>query len=149
MAILPGSGTTGSRPRDTHPDFAGDDERVPLTAASSSPLTNLQEPLGSMERPAPRSSENDLNIPRDGRRERVDLASAGRGSRSFTATFAIAAAVLLAAFLIALWLGSNRTDVATAPAGDTTGSTTAPLQQTAPGTGDAGTGAGTPAPASP
>ncbi|WP_421696067.1 hypothetical protein [Aestuariivirga sp.] len=168
MAITPGSTTPGSRQRSSRPEFAGDDERVPLTAASSSPLTNMQEPLGSMDRPVPRNDENDLNLNQDGvtRRAgnlgRTETVGAERGGRSFTTTFAIAAVVLVAAFLIALWLSSNRTDVATAPAGteapiadttapgtanDTTGSTTAPIQQTAPGTGDAGTG--TTAPASP
>lgn len=177
MAITPGTNTPGSRRRDGRSELGDDDGRVPLTAASSAPLTNMQEPLGSMDRPgSSRADENDLNISSDGvtRRTgnlgRTETAStAARGSRSFTTTFAIAAVVLVAAFLIALWLGNNRSDVATAPpanqppladstqpgtgANDTTGST-APIQQTAPGTGDAGgtatgTGAGTPAPASP
>ena len=88
-----------------------------------------------------------------------------RSTRRFTLTFAIAAFILVAAFLVALYLSSNRMDVAIntapqapetntapGPAGGSngvTGSTTAPRpQQVAPGTGDAGTGGNT-APATP
>lgn len=178
MAITPGTNTPGSRRRDGRSELGTDEDRVPLTAASSSPFTNMQEPLGSMDRPvSSRADENDLNISSDGVTRRAgnlgrteSASTAARGSRSFTTTFAIAAVVLVAAFLIALWLGNNRSDIATAPpanqppladstqpgtgASDTTGSTTAPVQQTAPGTGDAGgattgTGTGTTAPATP
>lgn len=153
---------TTPRQRGTRTDITGDDERDTLTP--------MQEPLGSMDNPGSRTSSiNEVNLPpgetvrRTGNLGTVNTpgtsstsstSAARSGSRSFTATFAIAAVVLLAAFLIAIYLGSNRSDVATtgttqAPvadsntgasgSSDTTGSTTvAPSQQTAPGTGDAG-----------
>ncbi len=153
MAITP-----GSRQRGTRTDITGNEDR--------DTLNTMQEPLGSMDRPGPRSSDiNELNLPPGETVRRTgNLGTASdpaattttgrsaRSGRSFTATFAIAAAVLLAAFLIAIYMGSNRSDIATtggmqAPvadsatgtSGDTTGSTTAPSQQqTAPGAGDAG-----------
>lgn len=181
MVNTPGSSTPGPGSR-RRPEFSEDEDRTPLTGASSAPLTSMQEPLGSMDRPAPRrSDDNDLNLASDGTTRRAGnlgrtdtpgTAAPARNSRSFTTTFVIAAIVLVAAFLIAMWIGNNRSDVATGPAStqapvadtttpgttsDTTGSTTAPAPQTAPGTGDAGgtgsttgtgSGAGT-APATP
>lgn len=174
MAITPQTPRRGAR---TDTDITGNDER--------DTLNTMQEPLGSMDRPVSGTSDiNEVNLPpgetvrRTGNLGRSNTPGAStssdvsnRGGRSFTATFAIAAIVLLAAFLIAIYLGSNRSDVATttgttqAPVADsttgttngttpndTTGSTTvAPSQQTAPGTSDAGdttTGGGT-APANP
>jgi hypothetical protein len=129
MAMSPGSRRRGEEPEDQSPD---------------APLNPMQEPLGSMDRPVPRTSDdNDVNLASDGvgRRagnlDRTDTAAA-RG-RGFTTTFAIVAAVLVAAFLVALYLGSNRfndtqapvadTTPGTAPSGDTTGSTTTPETQ--------------------
>lgn len=153
MAITP-----GSRRQDTR---LGSDEQ-------QAPLGTRQDPTDPLERPLPRTgSESDLNLSRDGTTRRTGSpasAYAARDGRSFTTTFVIAAIVLVAAFLIALYVGSSRTNVATnpvnppvaetvpspaAPPSDATGSTTTP-QQTAPGTGDAGSGGtGTTAPANP
>lgn len=148
--------TPGTRPRGTRSDITGNEER--------DTLNTMQEPLGSMDRPGPRTSDlNELNLsPGETVRRTGNLGTtidpagttsgtAARTSRSFTSTFAIAAIVLLAAFLIAIYLGTNPSDIATTggmqppvadtqtgTSGDTTGSTTAPSQQTAPGTGNAG-----------
>lgn len=156
MAISP-----GSRRRDTRTTATGSEDPAPLT--------NMQEPLDPSERPIHRTSDdNDVNLNREGtHREAGNLRTtySTRNGRSFTTTFVIAAIVLVAAFLVALYLGSTRTNVATnptpqAPVADTspnapsttndaTGSTTTPQpQQTAPGTGDAGSGGST-APANP
>lgn len=66
-----------------------------------------------------------------------------RADRGFTTTFAVAAIVLLGAFLVALYLGSRSSDVAS-----TTG-TQAPVTENAPvtGTTNDATGSITPAPA--
>jgi hypothetical protein len=116
----------------------------------------MQEPLGSMDRPVSRTSDdNDVNLGRSP--GTVSGVSRDRG-RGFTTTFAIIAAVLVAAFLVALFLGADRTNEATAPidtqppvaeiapgtADDTTGSTSpAQPQDAAPATGGTGTGTGT------
>lgn len=142
--------TPGSRPRGTRSGLSGDDTRDPLNP--------MQEPLGSMDRPMPATSDiNEVNLPpgetvrRTGNLGTTNAPRASttttREGRSFTATFAIAAVVLLVAFLIALYLGNSGSNVATAPSATTTGdqtgsTTTAPIQQTAPGTGDAGNGTG-------
>lgn len=162
--------TPGSRRRDLRGDVTGDD-RDPLDPST---LLPMQEPVGSMDNPGSRTSSiNEVNLPpgetvrRTGNLGAADqpAATTAREGRSFTATFAIAAVVLLVAFLVAMYMGSNRSDVATtngaqspiadttnggATGNDTTGSTTAPSQQsaptgqtapqqqTAPGTGDAG-----------
>ena len=149
----------GSRRSDTRNTVSGDPDPTPLNP--------MQEPLGSMERPISRTSDdNDVNLSSDGtRRTAGNLGTTGKRGRGrgFTTTFAIIAAVLVAAFLIALYLGSDRTNEATAPTttpppvaeapattDDTTGSTTtAPSQESAPATGTTGTGSGTTAPASP
>lgn len=146
--------TPGSRRRS---DITGDDR---------DPLTPMQEPLGSMDNPGSRTSNiNEVNLPPGETVRRTGAfgtanqpASTARNGRSFGTTFAIAAVVLLVAFLVAMYLGNNRSDVATTNGtqspiadttnggngSDTTGSTTtAPSQQTAPGTGDAGGSAGT------
>lgn len=157
--------TPGSRRRETRTDITGDDRDT---------LTPMQEPLGSMDNPGSRTSDiNEVNLaPGEtvrrtgnlGGTSRTPTSTTERGGRSFTATFAIVAVVLLAAFLIAMYLGNNRSDVATdtggmqAPVADSetatgdeaTGSTTTPPPQTAPGSGDAGSGnTGTTAPANP
>jgi len=153
--------TPGSRRRDTRLDITGDDRDN---------LTPMQEPLGSMDNPGSRTASiNEVNLPpgetvrRTGNLGTSNIPgsstpASARSGRSFTATFAIAAIVLLVAFLIALYLGSNRSNMATAPStqapvadtttgttnnNDTTGSTTTPSQQTAPGTGNAGSGGAT------
>lgn len=147
----------------------GSRRRDPQGTGNPAPLGSMQEPMDTPEAPVSRTSDdNDLNLNHEGTHRRagnLDTTYSTRNGRSFTTTFVIAAVVLLAAFLIALYLGSSRTNVATnpspqAPVADTspgtaggttdaTGSTTAPKpQQTAPGTGDAGTG-GTTAPANP
>jgi len=145
--------TPGPRRRET---IAGgrDDDRDTLTP--------MQQPLGSMDRPGSRTSNlNEVNLPpgETARRtgnpstaERPPSDTAARGGRSFVSTFAIAAVVLLVAFLIAFYMGTNRNDLATGTGtinppvadsnstttpDDATGSTTAPAPQTAPGTGDA------------
>lgn len=67
-----------------------------------------------------------------------------RPDRGFTTTFAIAAIVLLGAFLVALYLGSRSSDVATNPDNQT------PVTENAPATGTTtndATGSTTPAPA--
>ena len=144
MAMSP-----GSRRRDNR---TTDDPQDPAS------LNPMQEPLGSMDRPISRTSDdNDLNISSNGTgRTAGNLGRTGtvdnrRSSSGFMTTFAIIAAILVAAFLIALYVNSDRTNVATTPSttGDTTGSTTpatppATTQDTAPATGDTGnTGTGT------
>lgn len=57
-----------------------------------------------------------------------------RADRGFTTTFAIAAIVLLGAFLVALYLGSRSSDVASNPDNQT------PVTQNAPATGTGSTG---------
>lgn len=154
MALSPGSRRRGTT--------TGDEPHDPA-------LNPMQEPLGSMDRPIPRTSDdNDVNLAGDGTRgtsytSATTSRTDGRG-RGFTTTFAIIAAVLAAAFLVALYLGSEGTNQATAPTGtqppvadsapgtadDTTGSTTPaqPPQDGGAGTGT-GTGGGTTAPANP
>lgn len=135
MAITP-----GSRGRETRTDFT-DEERDTLNP--------MQEPLGSMDRPGRRARDDVNAAPGEAVRS-----TATRRGRTFTTTLAIAAAILLAAFLVTLYIGSNRSKLATgtggtqapiadsttgsATGGDATGSTTVPTQKTAPGTGDVG-----------
>ena len=150
--------TPGSRRRETRTDIAGEDRNT---------LSSMQQPLGSMDRPG--SSTNDTNevnlAPNDPVRRtgNLDTTNTTRGAtmertgRSFTATFAIVAAVLVVAFLLALYFGSNRSNMATAPAttqapvattgagttNDMTGSSTTPSPQKAPagnGAADSTTG---------
>lgn len=160
MAISP-----GSKQRDTRTTVPSDQ---PLDPASLNPM---QEPLGSMDRPIHRSSDdNDVNLSSRGTgRTAGNLGTTGTAEQrrsGFTTIIAIVAVVLLAAFLVTLYLNTDRNNVATTPAetqapvagsgpdttGDTTGSTTppippAPAQDTAPATGS--TGSGTTAPATP
>ena len=105
------------------------------------PLGNMQEPLGSMDRPISRTSDNnDVNISSSGTgRTTGNLGTTPDRARGFGATFAIIAAVLVAAFLIALYLGNNRTNTASAP-----GTTQAPVAETSPGTSNDTTGSTTP-----
>lgn len=155
--------TPGSRRRETRTDMTEDDRDT---------LTPMQEPLGSMDYPGSRTSSiNEVNLPpgetvrRTGNLGTTNSSGApttGRDGRSMTTTFAIAAVVLLAAILFALFLGNNRSDVATGTSGtpapvadsvttpgtDTTGSTTTPPPQTSPGSDDAETGTTAP-PANP
>ena len=155
--------TPGSRRRDTRTDITGDERDT---------LTPIQEPLGSLDRPRSSTSDvNDVNLASGetvrrtgnlGTANAQRASTADRGGRSFTATFAIAAVVLLVAFLIALYLGNNSRDVATTGgnqspiadttnggnANDTTGSTTTPPQQNAPAGGTTG-GSNTTPPANP
>jgi hypothetical protein len=143
----------------------------PQDETSKAPLNPMQEPLGSMDRQIPRTSDdNDVNIAADGAGRSADNLGRTPGTlergRGFTTTFAVVAAILVVALLVALYLGSGRSNQATAPAdsqppvaestpgttgatGDTTGSTTpAAPQETAPA-GGTGTGTGTTAPATP
>lgn len=151
--------TPGPRRRETRTDVTGDD-RVTVNP--------MQVPPGSMDRPGLRTNDiNESNLPPgdkvgpSGNRGTAPRnPSVERGGRSFSATFVIAGAVLVAAFLIALYIGNNQSDVATinstqSPIADTTnsdrtidttGSTSTPLPQTPPGTSDAGN---TTAPANP
>jgi hypothetical protein len=144
--------TPGSRRRETRTDITGEDRNT---------LSNMQQPLGSMDTPGSSTSDvNEVNLgPTETARRTGNLGATNtsrgvtpdRSGRSFTATFAIVAAVMVVAFLLALYLGNNRSDVATAPAttqapvaatgtgttDDTTGSTSMPSTQTAPGSGAA------------
>lgn len=146
MAMSP-----GSRRPDKRTTVSGDEPQ------DTAPLNPMQEPLGSMDRPIPRTSDdNDVNLNSSGtHRAAGNLGRTGtpdRGRGGFTTTFAIIAAILVVAFLVALYMNSDRTNVATTPpatTNDTTGSTTPaepPATQpnnTAPATGDTGTGSGT------
>lgn len=121
--------TPGTKRRETRTGMVGDDRDL---------IDPMQEPLGSMDRPVPRGSDiDDLNLsqtdtvrrPGDPGYTATPRTVAGR-SGSATSTFAIVAVILLAAFLVALYLGSNRSQVATgvgttqAPVADSTGGTT-------------------------
>ncbi|MFO1132906.1 MAG: hypothetical protein U1E16_12960 [Hyphomicrobiales bacterium] len=146
--------TPGTRRREARTG-AGDDRDL---------IDPTQEPLGSTERPLPRGSDiDDLNLAHSEAVRRPgdpDLAAmprsvAGRSSGSATSIFAIVAVILVAAFLVALYLGSNRSNVATgvgttqapiadstggsATGTDTTGSTTTPPPppESAPASGNA------------
>lgn len=101
-------------------------------------LNPMQEPLGSMERPIPRTSdENDVNLGAgSGRRSTSTMPDSETRGRGFTATFAIIAAVLAAAFLIALYMGTdNRSNI--------------PVAGTSQGTTDDATGSTSPPPPAP
>lgn len=144
--------TPGSRRRDTRTTVSGEEPQ------DTAPLNPMQEPLGSMDRPTPRTSDdNDLNISTNGAgRSAGNLGRTGtteRGRSGFATTFAIVAAILVVAFLVALYVNSDRANVATTPStsSDTTGSTTpATPPATAPDTtGDTATGGSTTAPANP
>jgi hypothetical protein len=131
MAMSP-----GSRRRDNR--TSGDQPQDPA------PLGAMQEPLGSMDRPIPRTSDdNDVNLGSNGTgRSTGNLGSTSTPSdrgRGFTTTFAIIAAVLVVAFLVALFLGADGTNQATAPT-----DTQAPVADSAPGSTDDTTGSTTP-----
>ncbi len=131
MAISP-----GSKRRDNRPTASGDQPQDPA------PLGAMQEPLGSIDRPIPRTSDdNDVNPGSgDGTQRAYTGAPVARDrGRGFTTTFAIIAAVLLAAFLVALYMGADRTNEATAPT-----TTPPPVADSAPGTPDDATGSTTP-----
>lgn len=162
MAMSPGPRQRGTSPGNQPQDPSADN------------LNPMQEPLGSMDRPIPRTSDdNDVNLAsngvgrRAGNLDRTGTAPRGRG---FTTTFVIVAAILVAAFLVALYLGADRYNQASgpsdsqapvadstpgnAPSGDTTGSTTpAEPPESAPAgggnTGTGNTGTGTTPPANP
>jgi hypothetical protein len=124
MAITPGSRrrdtqSTGDQPRDTVP------------------LGTMHEPMDPMGRPISRTGDdNDVNLTstESGRPAAMDR----RSGRGFTATFAIVAAVLLAAFLVALYLGAGGTNTATAPR-----DSVPPVADTAPANPDDATGSTT------
>lgn len=150
--------TPGTRRRPTGTVTAGDDRDL---------IDPMQEPLGSMDRPAPRL--DDLNLTPSGTVRRPGepgYAAPPRAGGSATSTFAIVAAILVAAFLVALYLGNNRSKVATGPGttqapiadstggttgNDTTGSTTTPPPEAGSGSPDAPASGTTtaPPPASP
>lgn len=139
--------TPGSRRRDTRTTVSGEEPQ------DTAPLNPMQEPLGSMDRPTPRTSDdNDLNISTNGAgRSAGNLGRTGtteRGRSGFATTFAIVAAILVVAFLVALYVNSDRANVATTPStsSDTTGSTT---PATPPATAPDTTGGSTTAPANP
>jgi hypothetical protein len=140
MAMSPGSRQRGEQSQDQTPD---------------APLNPMQEPLGSMDRPIPRTSDdNDVNLASNGVGRRAGnlgrTGTAAERGRGFTSTFAIVAAILVAAFLVALYLGSSRfndtqppvadTTPGNAPSGDTTGSTTPAVPPAGDGAGNTGTG---------
>jgi hypothetical protein len=98
----------------------------------------MQEPLDPMDRPISRTSDdNDVNLAHT-ESARTANAMDRRSGRGFTTTFAIVAAVLLAAFLVALYLGAERTNTATAPSDNVP-----PVADTAPATPDDATGSTT------
>ena len=107
-------------------------------AGDEVPPGAMGEPLGSINRPVSLNETSaDVIDSRNGVPARTD--------RSFTTTFAIAAVVLLLAFLVALYLGSRGVDTTTS-----TG-TEAPISETAPAvpgstTGSTDTTGGTAAP---
>ena len=107
-------------------------------AGNEVPPGAMGEPLGSINRPVSLNETSaDIIDSRNGVPARTD--------RSFTTTFAIAAVVLLLAFLVALYLGSRGVDTTTS-----TG-TEAPVSETAPAvpgnaTGSTDTTGGTAAP---
>ena len=107
-------------------------------AGNEVPPGAMGEPLGSMNRPVSLNETSaDVIDSRNGVPARTD--------RSFTTTFAIAAVVMLLAFLVALYLGSRGVDTTTS-----TG-TEAPISETAPAvpgttTGSTDTTGGTAAP---
>jgi hypothetical protein len=98
------------------------EDEIPLGMAE--PLGTVERPLGSMQRPVDPIDErrDDVNI-------RNPVPEARRVDRGFTGTFAIAAIVLLVAFLVALYLGMSGNDVAT-----TTPADQAPVTETQPET---------------
>ncbi|MCA3572575.1 MAG: hypothetical protein IOC86_01570 [Aestuariivirga sp.] len=119
---------------------------APLNPAEGNPM---QEPLGSMDRPIPRTSDdNDMNLASNGAGRRAGnlgrTGSAGARGRGFTTTFAVVAAILVAAFLVALYLGSERYNQATAPS-----DSQAPVADTTPGAAPAGDTTGSTTPAAP
>ncbi|MFN4140860.1 hypothetical protein [Aestuariivirga sp.] len=93
-----------------------DPSRNPLAgepSADPTPMGSMQDPLPPVDRAGYRTSDdNDVNL-RDDRVSSRTTAGAGRG---FATTFIIAAAVLVVAFLVALYFGSSGTNVATNPA---------------------------------
>ena len=136
------------RRRDTRTAQSGDQPQDPA------PLGAMQEPLDPLDRPVPRTSDdNEVNLGSTYTTSARPGSSSAREverNRGFTTTFAIIAAVLVAAFLVALYLGSDRANLARAPTAteppmadtspgttnDTTGSTTTPAQpQQGSGTG--------------
>lgn len=124
MALSPGPRrrtTTGDEPHDPE-------------------LNPMQELLGSMDRPIPRTSdENDVNLTEDPPYTTTATSRTDNRNRGFTTTFAIIAGALVAAFLVALYLGSDRMNQANVP-----GETQAPIADNAPGTVDDTTGSTTP-----
>jgi len=159
--------TPGSRRGERTPGLEGE-------TPNPAPLNPMQEPLGSYETSTTRTSDaNDVNIRNTGTGRSAGnfgmARSSDRRGRGFGATFAIVAAVLLAAFLVALYMGATGSNVATGPGSteapvaqstpgntgntgnpsDTTGSTTpaAPSQEEAPAAGGNATGTGTTPPA--
>lgn len=111
---------------------------VDSIAGNEVPPGAMGEPLGSMNRPV---SLNETSA--DGIDSRNGVPA--RTDRSFTTTFAIAAVVLLLAFLVALYLGSRGVDTTTST------ETEAPISETAPAvsgstTGSTDTTGGTAAP---
>lgn len=107
--------------------------RVTSDMEAEVPLGGMQEPLGTMDSPVDSVT---------GRRENVnmrDTSIAPRSGRGFGATFAIAAAVLLVAFLVALYLGMSGPDNTSAPDTDAQSSTS----ETTPGASNQATGSDT------
>jgi hypothetical protein len=126
MAITP-----GSRRRDPRTTVPGEQPQDHV------PLGTMHEPLDPMGRPISRTSDdNDVNLTTAETGRTTADRSAGRG---FTTTFAIIAVVLLAAFLVALYLGAEGTNTVTAPS-----DTVPPVADTAPATPGDATGSVTP-----
>jgi hypothetical protein len=125
----------------------------------------MQEPVDPMERPIPRTSDtSDVNLTRtETGRTAATTPVDRRAGRGFTTTFAIVAVVLLAAFLVAIYFGAERTSFVTTPSdtvppvadtapatpGDATGSTTTVEPAPAPEGTATGAGTTTTAPAEP
>lgn len=107
--------------------------RVTTDMEAEVPLGGMQEPMGTMDRPVDPTIErrDDLNI--------RNTSMAPRSERGFGTTFAIAAAVLLVAFLVALYLGMSGPDNTSAP--DISGQSSIP--ETTPSAGNQTTGSDT------
>lgn len=112
----------------TSPDPKRRDDR--LTASTDRP--RHPAPLGATQEPLAAKDRLDSDSP--GRTSPGAMQPREQG-RGLTATFAVLAAVLLVVFLVALYMGAEGTNQATAPSG-----TQAPVADPAPGTPDDATG---------
>lgn len=146
MALSPDPRTPDPRspdPRTRDPRWR-DDRTIASGSQPQDPasLGAMQEPLGAMDHPIPRTSDdNDINLGSGSTgRTYPGTSNPREQGRGFTTTFAVLAAVLLVAFLVALYMGAEGTNQATAPM-----IPPAPVADSAPGTPADTTGSTTPA----